>query len=759
MITKQYDDGSIEKSFPYQISGKAYIVESTMNVYMIPANPAKVLTSIQIEEKMSYCQIFLAGVTTLLSATPCVSIVEPVYPKTFPLPEIELSEKPVAAVEKKTGLYQIENDLYCMELSTKPGVELNSLFYKPSQKNILHGTAPIFILKGNTQSLYSNQCQIESLQQHGNQFDLILQSSNHKIPVQVALQIICDSSSQIRMNLGVQNIGDAKLPLQVSFPCLAGATLSKNLNDDFYFFPMRQVVWGNTPVTLKATHSGEFPLQFMDIYSETEQFGLALHTRETRLNPEEFRLVKGNTGSGMSIEYGFDNPIQLQPGQTFSAPESIIQIHKGDWQVPFESYKQWATKEFTPKTNARHVVKDVFICRRDYPLGGTGYLFDIPKNQYTVDNLIQECKEDLGGVDMLDISGWAYSEQCGRVGEYERFELAGAENLRTNIVKSHDHKIPVGLYLEGYLIDPRSTVGRQSAKEWQMLNADGTPRQWTGNQELFMCPYCKPWQEWMSNTLLHVANKTGADAFYLDQYGFADKAKSCFSTEHGHEKGSHPLAGEHQMIMSVRESLAKADHPVALYMEQVPNDITAQYVDAAFDYSMFGIKTRSNPTKMNLFRYAFPSFKIIELFHGGIDPKCISEEDVKICFFHGYGFWLKGRAKSWYSESCRDFIRKAYRIFHEHSDAFTSENIIPQIPTEQRGIYANRFCGEDEDIITIYNAANQSIDGSLLLIDEKVDSVSDLWGIPNFRYEKTSDGLHLSGFMEPDGIACFSLMK
>ena len=757
MVTKQYEDGSIEKSFPYHVGNKAYIAETTMSAYMIPVDPAKTLSAITIEEYMSYCQVFLSAVTLYQFTVPLIPINEPVYPKTLPYSNGSDNHTPFTITKPNPDRFLIEDDCVQMELSLQSGLQLHSLIYKPVKQNIISTPAQMFVIQGGNQKLFSSQCQIESVTSSGNSLSLVLKSENKNLPLKVYHHFIFEPSAQIRMTLAVENVGDATIPLQVSFPCLSAMRLSKNPEDDFYFFPTKQAVWNNQPVRVKAMHSGEFPLQFMDLYSETGNFGIALHARETRILPEEFTFEKGNAGSGMRINYGIDNPIELQPGHTFSTPECLIQIHPGDWRIPFQEYKQWANAVFTPQTNARDVLKNVFLCRRDYPLGGTGYLFDISNGQYTMKNLIAECQEDLGGVDMLDISGWAYSERHGRVGQYEKFELGGADNLQANIGSSHQARIPVGLYFEGYLIDPRSDVGQQYVKEWQVINPDGTPKQWPGNQELFMCPASKNWQDWMSKTIYQVAAKTNADAVYLDQYGFADKDKTCYSTAHGHEKGAFPLAGEHQMIQRVRESLNQTNHPVAIYMEQAPNDITAPFADAAFDYSMSAAKTRLNPTKMNVFRYAFPSFKIIELFHGGIDPKGISEEDVKLCFFHGHGFWLKGRARSWYSGKCREFIAKAYRIFHEHSEIFTSELVEPQIPTAQRGIYANRFTGNNEKIVMVYNAANKSKDGLLLTLEGDSDSATDLWGIPGFHYEKTAEEIHIYGFLEPHGIACFSL--
>ncbi len=460
----------------------------------------------------------------------------------------------------------------------------------------------------------------------------------------------------------------------------------------------------------------------------------------------------------MNIEYGFFSPIQLESQETFFTSLTILEFHGGDWHVPFQGYKNWLKEWYTPNSNGRGILEDVFICRRDYPIGGTGFLFDPATQTYTFPQLIQESREDLGGVDMIDISGWAYSETQGRVGSYTNYELGGVENLRAGIKECQRLGIHAGLYLEGYLIDPRSEIGKTQAQNWQIITSEGNPKKWPGNQEMFMCPYVKNWQEFMSKTFLQVAQETGADALYMDQYGFANSAKSCFSADHGHKIGAHPLHGEHGMLKSVRMSLNQNDKPVALYTEQVPNDITSQYTDAAFDYSMAGKHAYHSPAKLNLFRFAFPDFKMIELFHAGIDPKGISAEDAKLCFFHGNAMWLKGRARSWYSREFREFTKKAYTLFHEYRKAFTSANCEPLIPTKQPGLYANLFSSEDENVFTLYNDRYHTLSGLLLKIPGESSHVSDLWGISNFLVTTENGKICIHGDMNPHDVACVSVV-
>ncbi len=43
------------------------------------------------------------------------------------------------------------------------------------------------------------------------------------------------------------------------------------------------------------------------------------------------------------------------------------------------------------------------------------------------------------------------------------------------VEQTQDAGIPVGLYLEGYLIDPPSRIAQAHGKEWEIIGADGKP--------------------------------------------------------------------------------------------------------------------------------------------------------------------------------------------------------------------------------------------------------------------------------------------
>ena len=166
----------------------------------------------------------------------------------------------------------------------------------------------------------------------------------------------------------------------------------------------------------------------------------------------------------------------------------------------------------------------------------------------------------------------------------------------------------------------------------------------------------------------------------------------------------------------------------------------------------------THPTKLNLFRYAFPEFKIIELFIPGIHPRAASEEDAKLAFFHGHATWLKGRAESWYSDSFREFVRQTRPIYERYSDLFSSSDCEPLIPTIVEGVHANRFGAESSArIYTIYNSLFYSVDGSLLDIPlAPGEQVVNLLGKFDVELKGSRNEATVTvGTLAPHGVGCF----
>jgi hypothetical protein len=723
-----------------------------MSAYVVPVNHAKVLQEVRVMEWMSYGSVCVAGVTVNPSEDPITQI------KHEPLPWIQAKEdwKPEdvdpSLMVKENQLFIFENRHFRAEISTDNGLLLTHLSHQKTKRNLLYQPSPLMAFMTNTFPIQVDALQVVSYEAKEKQIRFVL-SGGVVLPVQLTLTMIIDDSDQLLMELHGINKGVVPISIQYRFPVIENLKLSNELRDDFYFFPRKRTAWGNESVRLQGDYSGEFPLQWMDVYSQNEQVGVAVHTLDTQLNLKRYLLMKDDRASRMAVEYGQFHPIALEAGDEFFSATSVIQIHDGDWHQALVQYREWS--ECVPSISERKYnrLNDMFIVRRDYPIGGTDLMFDPITNEYTFERLMEDSTAQFGGVDLFDISGWEYSSGRGRVGAYEEWDIGSAESMRKNASIAKNGNVKTGLYLSGYLMDERCGVDETLLHEWQLINRDGSPKT-RDEHELYMNPFHPDWQKFLSETAMRVLDISGAQALYLDQIGFADNGKVDYSERYGFPY-AHPLLGEHVLLVQLRKVLDWLENPVGLYVEQIPVDLSSRLLDGACSFGMTGEREYSSPTRMNTYRYAYPEFKIFEKIQPGLFPKAADASLVKLSFFHGHGLWLKGKTKSWYTRECRDAIQKVQQIYSSYQELFTSDDVVPMIPTKQYGLFANQFSGEGKQLITIYNATMNTIDGALISCENETGHVVDEWGMAGFSFQHDGEEVVIYGTLHPHEMGCF----
>ncbi|MEI6503011.1 MAG: DUF6259 domain-containing protein, partial [Armatimonadota bacterium] len=268
----------------------------------------------------------------------------------------------------------------------------------------------------------------------------------------------------------------------------------------------------------------------------------------------------------------------------------------------------------------------------------------------------------------------------------------------------------------GILMEPTSNIGKAHGPEWQMLDAAQKPYPYFA-PSLNMCSWVKPWQDYLSDTYQRVQKETGAKGFYIDEYGFQDYNRSCYSPAHGHPVPVTPVMGEREMTRRIREKLGPE---AAIYTEESPTDVTAPYQDGSFTYNTSSVPDAWSPTHVNLYRFAFPDFKTIEIITCD-RPLGTNVEAVKRILFNGEAIWLEGDPQLWFSPAVREQIALNRRVLRENKQCFTSQHVEALVPTLLQGVYANRF-SERTDLVgktcwTIYNTNYRTIRGEVIAVD------------------------------------------
>jgi hypothetical protein len=330
--------------------------------------------------------------------------------------------------------------------------------------------------------------------------------------------------------------------------------------------------------------------------------------------------------------------------------------------------------------------------------------------------------------------------------------LTTAEEFKEAVAKLQSAGVPVGLYIEGYLVDERSRVGKALGRDWALRRPDGSIAYWPDSTEIFMCPGAKGWQDYLAGVYQRVREETGALGFYIDQFGFCDR--TCFASAHDHPPDWHVLPGEGQLTRKVRQALPPE---CVVYTENFPPDIHTVLQDGSFDYAINYFQTTAHrwmPVPVRLGRFVFPDFKVLQIIVCDL-PVGTNEEAVRQVFFNGDGFWLQGEPDFWWQPEALSVLRKCIAILREHADAFASDRCEPLVPTLVGGVFANKFEGKGKTVWTLYNANWRSVSDEILAVPHVSGArYIDAWNGVELKPRIVGKTAYLRLTLEPHGVGC-----
>jgi uncharacterized protein DUF6259 len=754
-----YTDGEADEYFPIDFtSGFHQILNNRFVPLAVPADASRTIELVRFNEKSDGGLIGLAALSVKTSG-------DAIYAEHFNVPaptalNLPLEPTPLApAMRYNEPTLVLENTFARYEFDLSDGFEFTSWISAYTGHDLLETASDGRFFSGQLDgdlftSLDFVTGDVVVVENEGIStvtIPLSLKSSADSI--QGALTISIDGSHQARFALEMENAGTTDHAFSLVFPDLSGLTLGGESEGLAYAYPRKPFLLGTIPTNLSTLYSGYFSMQFMDLYDASEGWGVSLVVHDTELLWKEFGLRKGDGDAALWVSYPTVESVGLAAGTSMEVAPFSLGIHGGDWHWAMNAYMDWVKTWYTPSSPRQRWFQDIYTCRRDYPISGTWRLFDRPENTYTFPKLIDNANRYLGGADMIDISSWGWSSTGGRVGDYRLYELGGLDNFHTGIEQSQDQDIPVGLYIEGYLIDERSTVYQEHGQEWEMIKSDGSVDH--QGSEVTMCPYPDDWQDHMRALYADVAEETNAAAMYIDVYGMGHRA--CYSPDHGHAVGELVLRGEAEMTRTIREGLNEVREGIPLYTEFTPVDVISQYQDGSFSNTIWTAGS-SSVTKTNLFRFCFPDFKQIEIVNGLFLARNWTEEGLKKAFFNGEGIWVKGDISAWYDENTVDFYIKSHEIYGDHRDAFASIHPDPLVETLTGNVYANRFDTDRKKLVMFYNDNWRDVFGEVQIAEDVTGyHVVDLWREEMLGAATDSVNYLVKAHLAPRDIGCVVL--
>lgn len=564
----------------------------------------------------------------------------------------------------------------------------------------------------------------------------------------------------VRLKLTVTNTANAPMLVEPRFPALDSWTISGTNPESVYqLFPRQGEMANNADsISYEEVYSGNFPFQFMDIYKEGKG-GIMIQTLDTANYPKKYYLQRNKRTFSLGVIH---RAKMLAPGESWVLPIVVLKAHPGDWHAALFSYRDWLKENIKPLTSRKDWFRDVYNFRQTflYDNGGEKGAYDPKSKKVDLIAKVDESVEAFGGVDYLHLFDWGQTAGQGRCGDYDPWNYLDKKELQMQVRQVKDREIPVGLYHEGYLLSPNSTVCKKHGADWQMLNARSGRYDRFGDGYYYPCPLVEEWREYIANTVKRSSEELAANGVYIDQYGFGWQY-GCYNPAHGHDVYHTSVNSEMQVYAEaelMNHIKGNVSPDVVTYTEECPTDISTRYQDGSFTYAICAGRdsARHNPSVVNLARFAFPDYKLIEILHID-DPIGHDTVGIKHVFFNGEGLWLSGPLSNpdWFPEDVRRTIRKCYTILKTYKEAFRSLDPEPLVETKHASIYANYFPGKKEHIWTLYNASNQPYEGEVLEIEViKGATYYDVWNGQILAPEKKGDKLIIMLSMESKDVGC-----
>lgn len=721
----QYADGTAEEEMPYALASQQHGIARGLAAYALALDPARALKSITLSDRMDRGAFGLVAMT--LSGKPGPASEATALKAAVNPP----AEKPVAAraagLSQKGSLLAAEAFSISLGLDTSKGLRVVSLVSHSGVGLACSlQSGPLFRVIGPDFEINSEQFAVTKVEREEKaprqplRIDLTCDQVTPPIGVSVWVDVADPREIGLQGRINLNGHDPAKV--RFIFPEVGGIRFGNAPQNLWVWCPRRGSIITAENVNLREPYAGGGnPLQIIGAFDPRQGTGLYLLTQDLEAQPRYYQVQKSDTGARLAVEYTPLQDVGVTPQGTMT-PRALIGCNQGDWHEQLARYREWAGTWYQPAAPRKPWFRDIFSFRQQFLSFGVptrSGMFDEKTKTLAMKQVLDADAKAFGGLDYLHLFDWGWDPVHGRCGDYVPWDyLGGADNFARAVAEVQDAGTPVGLYLEGILVDPQSDLGKAHGQEWQLLNAEGKPYDYFA-PSYDMCARVPAWQDYLSSTYGRVRKETGAKGFYIDEYGFSTPSHMCYNPAHGHPLPVTPVLGERGMLKKVR---AQVGPEAAIYTEESPTDVNSQYQDGSFTYSISSVSDAFSPSHVNLYRFAFPDFKTIEIIVCD-QPLGTNVEAVKRILFNGEAIWIEGIADKWFSPDVKAQIALNHRLMRENKQCFVSDHVTPLVPTLLEGVYANQF-SERADVLgktcwTVYNTHYRTIRGEVLAVDHE----------------------------------------
>jgi hypothetical protein len=687
---------------------------------------------------------------------------------------------------------------------TQPALQMTSLYSNYSDTEMLRDPAltHLFLVEVDGRRYGAEDFTVEVVGANEDARGFVASLLLPEHALRATLEVGLAETGQLTMYLALANAGEEPLTFKTAFPHLGGLAVSTEPANDYYMFP----AWGGiiaSENTLLRTSYGEETAwwQMIDLYSPARGAGVAMRSLDDtglykcptlrkgvsvnaeyvmtqigrHMQPEMYWQSALEPGDGTSMAFEYLRRTRA-PGEGFTPPAALLEVHPGDWHEAMTRYSRWAHTAWEWRPLNSELSRRWSIV----PTGGgqsplyteAGWRTDVFQEGRDALEMwswwewsevgpwnvpMDRIREDLGNAFYERYKAYfVMNHATGKVeypinrGDYDYNEdWGGLPALRDYVQQHRDRGILPLFYVEGILCCDTTRTGRQMGEQYGVMNelwtdpynTGKTPEGYVGDYASWnMCSDTVWWPDYLAQTVARVCRETGVGGVRLDEYGHrgfvctSDKHEHIFA-EPGHNAWMQAVA---RSCGLVREAMDEVDPKLVLMTEFPGNDFLARHLDGCIVYESMSHVKPIRPVPVNLFRFYFPRCKVYDLDRN-------TGDSLDWQFFNAMARYAGTQTP------------ERIRILKESSEIFDGRDLEPLIPTLRERVYANRFNGIDKQITMLYSDVAYTVDGPMLPVKrEEGWHYFDLLRGEELTPRSADTGMALSLKLGPGEVACIA---
>jgi hypothetical protein len=724
-----YEDGTSDHMLPIHAAKAEYGVGHGVAMYSVRPTEGKMLERLVLHDRMRNASFGILGVT--------------VNSGSAKVPEPEVQKIWYPAVRKATL------DDAVVSFQSDRGLAWDTIRSSMLSEPVDLSGRPVFLLELGERPIPSTKWQVERVDDREGLLRVELSFGEGDVALRGVFEAKRTAQNAAELSLDLVNRGSTAVTGRLFFPLVEDAKLGE-VEGTWYFCARRGGVINRVPCSWRDEIGEAHPLQVDGLFNPAWGAGVSFMPRDLDGVFRWYRVAKDETGCSYSLEF---LPETIEPGESWQCVPTEVAVVPGDWKDQLQAYLKWVKAWYRPVAPRKPWFGRVFAFPSYCPTSP----MDRPlEERLDLLERARQTREALGACDYMHLFGWAKTEQYGHWGDYGHyFQLGGKDRFVEAVRESQGEKLPVGLYLDAYLVSTQSQKpSEEEQRAWAVRTEDGEMLYHESYDAHSMCPSVPKWRNYLTEVYRRVAHEVQPDGMYLDEFGKCMVGRTCYSTGHGHGVPMGMCRGEWELTRQIREAVPGR---IATYCEYVPADVACQWLDGAFGHvPLYGHRSgydKVAPHYVNLQRFAFPDFKTFQLIYS-VPLENGNWYLLKYPFFDGDGYYLKSTCLQ-SDDHSRAFHRRAFRVQHAHADAFTSSDVEPLVRTEVPNLFANRFSTADKTVWTLYNANYRTVRGHLMTVGHREGArYVDAWNERPVRVEIADDLARLALEIGPRSVGC-----